>query len=92
MLRLLKLLAYGLLGYAIYEFVRGMSQAEGGGGMSMGGSGMGGGASRGLEAGGGQGGGSRPQNITGPGAGMDVETNDADGGISTHRVGRGVVR
>ena len=85
MLRLLKLLAYALLGYALYEFVRGMSNAEGG--MSMGGQGAQGGG-RSLGAGGGM---SRAQNISGPGTGMRVETNEADGGVSTQKVGRGVI-
>ena len=85
MLRLMKLLAYALLGYALYEFVRGMMNAQDGG-MGQ----MGGGGNRGMEAG--SGGSGRAQNITGPGGGADVETMEADGGMSTQRVGRGVVR
>lgn len=100
MLRMLvKLTAYGLLGYAIYEFVRGamgaesMTQAlglrqQGGGG--------------GQRSGGRQGGqqqGERQNlhdqadraNMTGPGEGRRVETQESDGGSVPHAVGRGVV-
>jgi hypothetical protein len=85
-MRLLKLLAYGLLGYALYEFFRGMTQAEQGGAM----------------AGGGQGGGSRElnramdtdtgrMNMTGPAEGTEVQTQDPSGASVRHKVGRGVV-
>jgi hypothetical protein len=88
-MRLLKLIAYGLFGYALYEFVRGMIQLEeqqrqGGGGRSMGGGG-GGGQQRRVESFGGQ------QNMTGPAEGQEVETQEADGGGMKHKVGRGVV-
>jgi hypothetical protein len=85
-MRLLKLIAYGLFGYALYEFVRGMIQLEqqqnqgGGGGRSMGG-----GQQRRVESFGGQ------QNMTGPAEGQEVVTQDADGGGMKHKVGRGVV-
>ena len=80
MFGLLKLLAYGLLGYALYEFFRGMS--EGGG---MGGGGGEGGMGRNFrdEA-------SRA-NMTGPGEGMDVMSQEDSGESVPHRVGRGVV-
>ena len=84
-MRLLKLAAYALFGYALYEFVRGMvneAQAGGGGGSFGGGSGEQSQFS-GRRA---------TQNITGPGEGQDVETQEPDGGMMRHRVGRGVVR
>lgn len=83
-MRLLKLAAYALFGYALYEFIRGMmneQMADGAGGSS------GGGRSESRFAGAGA-----AQNITGPGEGHDVRTEDADGGMMRHRVGRGVVR
>ena len=92
MFGLLKLLAYGLLGYALYEFFRGMSGGQGMG-MSMG---MG----QGQQGGGGGGGGGAQQfrseggsgaAITGPGIGQLAQTQDFDGGTTQHRVGRGVV-
>jgi hypothetical protein len=78
MFGLLKLLAYGLLGYALYEFFRGMSDTGGGGGGE-------GDMSRNFrnEA-------SRA-NMTGPGEGQDVMTQDDSGESVRHRVGRGVV-
>ena len=81
MFGLLKLLAYGLLGYAIYEFIRGMSATEaqgsfGGGGWSSSGN-LRGDAGR--------------ANLTGRGGGMDVESQEEDGGSVRHTVGRGVV-
>jgi hypothetical protein len=80
MFRLLKLLAYGLLGYALYEFFRGLSEGAPGG--------------RGDEEGG-----MRREfreqparaNITGPGEGQDVTTQEDTGESVRHRVGRGVV-
>jgi hypothetical protein len=85
-MRLLKLAAYALFGYALYEFVRGMmNEAQaGGGGGSFGG---GGGGEQSQFSGG-----REAQNITGPGEGQDVETQEPDGGMMRHRVGRGVVR
>ena len=80
MFGLLKLLAYGLLGYALYEFFRGMSDnADGGGG--------GGERQMGRNF--------RDQasraNMTGPGEGRDVTSQDDSGESVRHRVGRGVV-
>ena len=90
MFRLLKLAAYALFGYALYEFFRGMT-AEGGAGGGGGGGGqarMGGGqragrAMRGSERGEGQ--------ITGPGEGRPEATLESDGGSVRRRVGRGAV-
>jgi hypothetical protein len=89
MFRLLKLAAYALFGYALYEFFRGLSDtgaAESGGGQrSMGGRRSGGArAMRGADRGEGQ--------ISGPGEGRPEATLDSDGGSVRHRVGRGVVR
>ena len=81
MFGLLKLLAYGLLGYALYEFFRGMSDNAGGGG--------GGGGERQMGRN------FRNQasraNMTGPGEGQDVTSQDDSGESVRHRVGRGVV-
>ena len=99
-MRLFKLMAYALFGYALYEFVRGMTQIEqqqAGGQGGGGGAQMGGGQSRGQMGGGASAGGQQQQqapgqqNITGPGEGRDIVTADADGGAMHHRVGRGVV-
>ena len=99
MFRLMKLLALGLFGYALYEFIRGMMQSEGvmggggsgramsGGGMGSGGMGSGGGGSSSsdyAEAG--------KQALSGPGEGERVTTSDFGGASVSHRVGRGVVR
>jgi hypothetical protein len=88
-MRLFKLVAYALFGYALYEFVRGMIQLEE--------QSRGGGGGRGALAGGSSG--RRrsaafegQQNMTGPAEGQDVETQDADGGGMRRKVGRGVVR
>ena len=80
MFRLLKLMAFALFGYAIYEFFRGMSET---GGQGMGRS-MGQGSSAfGLAPGQGQ--------LTGSAEGREEETLNTDGGRARHRVGRGVV-
>ena len=87
MFRLMKLLAYALFGYALYEFVRGMSDTagQGGGQGAMGGqrSGASSRPMRGADRGEGQ--------ISGPGEGRAEATLDSDGGSVRHRVGRGVV-
>ena len=90
MFRLMKLMAFALFGYAIYEFFRGMTDAGGGmggGQRSMGGS-MGnaiGGMTEafGLSPGQGQ--------LSGEGQGREEDTLNTDGGSVRHRVGRGVV-
>jgi len=81
MFRLLKLAAYVLFGYAVYEFVVGLLQIEderyrrsNPGGPSR---------ERPPEAG--------KMNFTGPGEGQPVETVGLTGETATHRVGRGVV-
>lgn len=83
MFRLLKLCAYALFGYALYEFFRGMNDAGSSGGRrSMGMRGTG----RAFNEQPGEG------QITGPGgAGRSEATLDNDGGSVPHRVGRGVV-
>ncbi|HEV7298204.1 MAG TPA: hypothetical protein VGN72_02485 [Tepidisphaeraceae bacterium] len=100
MLRLIKLAVYGLIGYAIYEFYRGVTMTGGGqqgGGSMTGGGGQGGYSGQGM---GGQGPslGQNPQSMNTPlmggsesPQGMLVPTQDADGGSVTHSVGRGVV-
>lgn len=92
MFGLLKLLAYGLFGYAAYEFFRGMTQVPSGGGsqqqLSSSGGSSGGqrsqGQSRRQESG------PTPASLTGSG-GTSVSAQSADGGSMQHRVGRGVV-
>lgn len=93
MFRLLRLTAFALLGYALYEFFRGLTTdieagpAEQGGGRRAGQSGL-----RSESQGRGQR--SRSQDgqpVTGPGRGMPVQTQDANGGAVPHVVGRGIV-
>jgi hypothetical protein len=82
MFRLVKLAAYFLLGYAIYEFVAGMLQIEDENFRRRNST---------LAAG------SRPQrpsdpensNFIGPGEGQAVSTLEPDGATAAHRVGRG---
>ena len=88
MFRLIKLLAYALFGYALYEFFRGMSETAGGaggGGQARVGSGRRSEAEamRGSDRGEGQ--------ISGTGEGRPEATLEPDGGSVRHRVGRGVV-
>ena len=80
-MRLLKLIAYCVIGYVLYEFYQGLTAESGGRG--------GGGRSEGESF---QGRRTRGQRITGPsGEGMPVRTEDAAGSGGAHRVGRGVV-
>ena len=79
MFGLLKLLAYGLLGYALYEFFRGISEGGAGGG---GGERAMGRSFREESA---------RANMTGPGEGQDMTTQEDSGESVRHRVGRGVV-
>lgn len=81
MFRLMKLLAYALFGYALYEFFRGMTAEAGG--LSGGQGKMGRGVIAGADRGEGQ--------ISGPGEGRDEATLETDGGSVRHRVGRGVI-
>jgi hypothetical protein len=85
MFRLLKLMAFALFGYAVYEFFRGMSDTGGGGGMGQMARSMGQAASEafGVQPGQGQ--------MTGAGEGREEQTLNTDGGSVPHRVGRGVV-
>lgn len=96
MFGLIKLAAYVLFGYALYEFIRGiMYGAEGGGGI--------GGMARqaGQQFGRqmqqqGQGGGGQEDfggrmNISGPGEGRTETTGEDRGTATSHKVGRGVV-
>ena len=86
MFRLLKLMAFALFGYALYEFVRGMNAGATGAGGGQRAFGMGGGSSEsafGNEA--------RSGQLTGPGMGREDETLDPDGGSVRRRVGRGAV-
>jgi hypothetical protein len=84
MFRLLKLMAFALFGYALYEFVRGMNDAAGSGGSGRGTSGR----TRRSEAFGEE---SGHGQLTGSGEGRVDETLDPDGGSVRHRVGRGAV-
>jgi hypothetical protein len=91
MFRLVKLAAYALLGYVLYELFLGISEGEpdrassrGGGGQRRGG---------GQQGGGQQGGGGGDEGVTmsGPGEGRTVPVSDIGGGEHNERVGRGVV-
>jgi len=88
MFRLIKLAVLALLGYAIYEFFRGMLGTEIGQQMSR----AMGQSSSGAEEG------QRPHlgkgnmQFSGPGEGERVETEEAAGSSTPHYVGRGVVR
>jgi hypothetical protein len=84
MFRLLKLTAYALLGYAIYEFVVGLLQIEDENyrRSSSADSGRSSGQRRPEGAG---------MNITGPGEGQPVSTTGSSGETASHRVGRGVI-
>jgi hypothetical protein len=75
----MKLMAYALFGYAIYEFFRGMTGATGGGG----------GVGESFRSMGREAAESFGQ-MSGPGEGREEATLDADGGSVRHRVGRGV--
>ena len=85
-MRLLKLLAYATVGYAIYQFAQGMSDTgESFEGASDNG-GFGSDLDRALNEDTG-----RSMNITGPGRGTTVSTEDSSGTSVSHLVGRGVV-
>jgi hypothetical protein len=89
-MRLLKLIAYCIIGYVLYEFYQGLTSegGRGGGGRRTGGRGRG----ERSEAESSRGRRTRGQRMTGPsGQGMPVRTEDAAGTAETHRVGRGVV-
>ena len=84
MFRLLKLAAYALIGYVIYEMWQGMSQSQGsrGGQRSMGG----GRSRREIDEAS-----SATSGMTGGGRGMMAEVVDSSGAESRRPVGRGVV-
>jgi hypothetical protein len=86
MFRLLKLMAYALFGYAIYEFFRGMSNAGGGPAGSEFGESIRRMGREARESFGQMSG----QQMSGPAEGREEATLDADGGSVRHRVGRGV--
>jgi hypothetical protein len=100
-MRLIKLAAWALFGYALYEFCRGMLQdtqlgsrmgeafdraTQGQGGRPQGAFSGAGDTGAGDTGGGGAG-----MNITGPGEGERVSTLEPDGGSVSHQVGRGVI-
>ena len=84
MFRLLKLAIYALLGYAIYEFLRGLTEGEGTAEPARSG---GGSRQRGHALDERTG---RP-GMTGPARGERVRTEEASGESVPHVVGRGVV-
>ena len=86
-MRLLRLLAWGLLGYVIYELYQGMVEPRPMGSARTGGqrSARSRDLHRALNEDAGR------MNITGIGRGASVTTEDIDGGRSRHVVGRGVV-
>ena len=89
MFRLIKLGIYALLGYVLYELFLGITQGveeqKGRGGQKQGG-----GGSREFQRAANEDPG-RMQ-MSGTGRGQEVETQDASGASSHHRVGRGVVQ
>jgi hypothetical protein len=86
MFRLIKLAAYAVLGYIIYELWQGMNEAQRGGGgqRSMTGGG------RGQQQFGGGGSESMP-GMTGGGSGTMADVGDESGAESRRPVGRGVL-
>ena len=104
MFRLIKLSAYVLLGYAIYNFFSGlfgeMPSQPGLGSRPDQGRQQSGGGQQSPGIGGSQfnrprpGSASNPAggvSLTGPGEGIRTKTADVDGGSMSHKVGRGVV-
>jgi len=85
MFRFVKLAIYGLLGYAVFEFVRGFVE----GGSCCAGVGAKQSASRELNRALDEG--SPRSNITGAARGERVVTDDAGGASASHVVGRGAV-
>ena len=90
-MRLIKLAAFALFGYALYEFFRGALQdtqlgAQLGDAFNRArqGQGSGGQGSFGYNE-------SSGMNISGPGQGERVSTLETDGGSVSHQVGRGVI-
>lgn len=98
MFRMIRLLALGLVGYMVYEFVQGLSHGRFHTAARLaGGSGRGanrsGDQNRGDMTDGNMSRGVRPGvgTMTGPGEGQRVQTEDASGTGGSHVVGRGVV-
>ncbi len=92
-MRLIKLAALALFGYALYEFFRGMLHDtqlgnQMGAAINRATHGEGGRAARQGALDGGEGAG---MNISGPGEGQRVATLETDGGSVSHQVGRGVI-
>jgi hypothetical protein len=88
MFRLLKLAFYAVLGYAIYEFIRGMTQT------AQANTGPRAKPSQRQQRESGSGSSDSPvpgANMTGGGAGEKLTTAEPTGESVTHRVGRGVV-
>ena len=84
MFRLIKLSLYALIGYVIYELYRGVMEGvtdNGGGGRR----------SRDLQRALNEDDQGRMGNLTGPGRGTTVTTEDFQGARNAHLVGRGVV-
>ena len=86
-MRLIKLLAYALIGYVFYEMYQGMKMAGGRGAHTSGGEGRIGSRDlrRALNEDTGR------MNVTGPARGTTVATEEASGASMPHVVGRGVV-
>ena len=85
MMRLMKWAVYGLLGYAAFEFCRGLihdAESMGGGSRSR--------RSRALDSA--QDRDPMRTNMTGPGRGERIVTEDGTGESVPHSVGRGVVQ
>ena len=88
-MRLIKLAALALFGYALYEFFRGMLQdTQLGNQLGDAFNRAKQGAQQGSFGGGNE---SSGMNITGPGQGERISTLETDGGSVSHQVGRGVI-
>ena len=85
MFRLIKLAAYAVLGYIIYELWQGMKEAQAGGGGQRS---MGGGRRREFRE---ETSGAATSGISGGGGGTMADVGDVSGAESRRRVGRGVV-
>lgn len=95
MIRLIKLAAYALLGYVMYELVLGISEGEpnrqeGARGQGRGASAEGNDRPR-SGRGDGRGRSGSGQTLSGAGGGQQVAVSDSTGAERTERVGRGVV-
>jgi hypothetical protein len=85
MFRLIKLAIYGVLGYAIYEFARGLMAGDAGSQRGSAGKQGSKALNQALDRGGNR------VNMTGPGRGERVDTAEPTGESVPHVVGRGVV-